>query len=435
MRGLALHWQIAIALLLALVAGAATGPQAMIAGVPWQVVFRYVGTLFLNALTMLVVPLIVASIISAVANIGSGTAIGRLGLRTLVYYLITSLLAVLVGLAAVNLVTPGIVDGAPVRDMIGLTEPAAAVRERVDAAGAGDLAGLLERMIPTNIVAAAAEGELLGLIFFSLLFGYFLTRLEGPGAEAQRQFWNGLYEVMLAITELVIRFAPLGVFGLVAATVADTGASALRPLAWFMATVFVALAVHALVTLPLLLWVVGGLPPGRHLRVMAPALLTAFSTASSAATLPLTMERVERGAGVSRRTSGLVLPLGATVNMDGTALFECVAALFIAQAYGIDLSFAQQLLIVITALATSVGVAGIPSASMVAIAVILKAVGLPLEGLGLILAVDRILDMLRTAVNVFGDSCGAVLIARWEGEQGILRAQGQDAPAPERPSE
>ncbi|HID48635.1 MAG TPA: dicarboxylate/amino acid:cation symporter, partial [Chromatiales bacterium] len=229
---------------------------------------------------------------------------------------------------------------------------------------------------------------------------------------------------MMQITEFIMKFAPLGVFGLVAKVIAGMRSEQLADLATslgsFFLTVLLALAVHAFVTLPILLKLVGRVRPLRQYAAMAPALLTAFSTASSSATLPLTMDCVEKNAGVSNRTSSFVLPLGATVNMDGTALYECVAAMFIAQAYGLELSFPTQFVIVLVALLTSVGVAGIPAASLVAITIILGAIGLPLEALGLILAVDRILDMFRTSVNVFSDSCGAVIIARREGETGIL---------------
>jgi Na+/H+-dicarboxylate symporter len=203
--------------------------------------------------------------------------------------------------------------------------------------------------------------------------------------------------------------------------VASTGFAAFAPLLAFFFTVLAALAVHFLVVLPLLLWFVGRVNPLRHYQAMAPALLTAFSTASSSATLPVSMDCVERRAGVSNRTSSFVLPLGATVNMDGTALYECVAAMFIAQAYGLELGFAEQFTVVLVALLTSIGVAGIPAASLVAITIILTAIGLPVEAVGLILAVDRVLDMCRTSVNIFSDSCGAVLIGRLEGEQGILQ--------------
>jgi len=224
----------------------------------------------------------------------------------------------------------------------------------------------------------------------------------------------------MRITDLVLRIAPIGVFALVAKVVSESGLDAFRPLAGFMLTVVLALAFHLLVTLPLILRFIAGVNPIRHYRAMLPALLTAFSTASSSATVPVTMECIEKGAGVSNRTASFVLPLGATVNMDGTALYEGVVALFIAQLYGVDLSLMQQLTVLLLALMTSVGVAGIPAASLVAITLILTSLGLPLEAMGLILAVDRVLDMSRTAVNVFSDSVGAVVIARSEGEPNVL---------------
>ena len=216
-----------------------------------------------------------------------------------------------------------------------------------------------------------------------------------------------------------MKFAPIGVFGLVAKTVAATGFEAFQPLLVFFLTVVSALAVHVFVSLSALLWA-AGVNPIKHYRAMLPALLTAFSTASSSGTLPVTIECVEKNARVSNRTSSFVLPLGATINMDGTALYECVAAMFIAQAYGLQLDLATQFIIVFVALLTSIGVAGIPAASLVAITVILGVIGLPLEAIGMLLVTDRILDMLRTSVNVFSDSCGAVIIARTEGEKEVL---------------
>jgi len=417
---LKLHWQILIALVLAVMAGSLAGTGAALFGVRFYSMFDFIGTLFLNALKMLIVPLVVSSIIVGIAGIGSGGAFGKLGLKTLLYYLTTTLFAVLVGLAIVNLFTPGIVDGAPAKDMIGMSVNASDIAAKVEGKGTGDLVGIFLRMVPTNVVAAAANGQMLGLIFFSLLFGFFMTKIEEVYAEGLYSFWQGTFQVMMKITDWVMKFAPIGVFGLVAKVVAGTGYAAFIPLAWFFVSVLVALTVHFLLVLPLLLYFVGQVNPLRHYRAMAPALLTAFSTSSSAATLPLTMECVEKNAGVSNRTSSFVLPLGATVNMDGTALYECVAAMFIAQAYGIELGFVQQFTIVLMALVTSIGVAAIPSASLVAIAIILAAVGLPVEAIGLILAVDRILDMCRTSVNIFSDSCGAVIIARLTGEKDVL---------------
>ncbi|NCA71337.1 MAG: dicarboxylate/amino acid:cation symporter [Sphingobacteriia bacterium] len=416
---LALYWQILIALVLAIAVGLVIAPDAQMLGISIQALLGFVGDLFLNALKMLIVPLIVSSIIVGIAGVGNTRGLGALGGKTVLYYATTSLLAILTGLVAVNLIQPGVVEGSAA-EVFGLTTDPAVLEAQFADKGGGDLVGILLRMIPTNVVEAAATGQMLGLIFFSLLFGFFITRLGAVQAETQLNFWNGVQEIMMKITELVMRFAPLGVFALVAKTIMTTGTAAFGPLLAFFLTVLGALAFHFLVILPLLLLILGRVHPVRHYRAMGAALLTAFSTASSAATLPITMDCVRRRAGVSSRTASFVLPMGATINMDGTALYECVVVVFIAQAYGIELDLATQLVIVLLALATSIGVAGIPAASLVAIAIILTAVGLPLEGIGLILAVDRILDMMRTAVNVYSDSCGAVIIARSEGETGIL---------------
>ena len=417
---IALHWQIIIALVLAVIAGSITGTEASLFGVTFYSIYVFGGTLFLNALKMIIVPLIMSSIIVGIAGIGSSGDLGKLGSKTLGYYILTTFLAIMVGLFIVNLFAPGIVDGQPAKDIIGLHEEVDTFTEKVAGKGAGDIAEVFIRMVPTNIVAAAANGQMLGLIFFGLLFGYFIAKIQEPYAETVFNFFQGVFEVMMKVTDWVMKFAPYGVFALVAKVVSTTGLAAFKPLAVFFVTVIVALAIHFFLTMPFLLKFIGRVNPLRHYKAMAPALLTAFSTSSSSATLPLTMECVEKNAGVSNRTSSFVLPLGATVNMDGTALYECVAAMFIAQAYGLELTFATQFTIVLVALLTSIGVAGIPSASLVAITIILATIGLPAEGIGLILAVDRILDMCRTSVNVFSDSCGAVIIARLQGEENIL---------------
>jgi Na+/H+-dicarboxylate symporter len=408
MPKLKLHWQILIAIIVAALAGWVTGEEGTVLGLRAFAAYDFVGTLFINALKMLIVPLITSSIIVGVAGIGASGDLGRLGGKTLVYYLTSSFLAIVVGLVLVNAIQPGIVAGEPAREIPALEEDG------------GTVAEIFLRLVPPNVISAAANGQMLGLIFFSLLFGYFMTRLGHDRAEPLYAFWNGVHDVMMKMTEWIMLFAPIGVFGLVAKTVAKTGFDAAGPLAVFAVTVVLALLIHSVVTLPLLLKIFGRVKPYRLFGAMSPALLTAFSTASSSATLPVTMDCLEKNAGVSNRTSSFVLPLGATVNMDGTALYECVAAMFIAQAYGLELDFGVQLVIVMTALITSVGVAGIPSASLVAIAIILTAVGLPVEALGVLFVFDRILDMCRTRVNVFGDSCGAVIVARMEGEEGIL---------------
>lgn len=415
-----LHYQILIALILAVIAGFLSGTDGGLFGVTFYHVYDFIGQLFLNGLKMLIVPLIVSSIIVGMMGIGCGETIGRLGGKTLLYYTSTSLLAILVGLLIVNLTLPGIVDGEPARGLIGLSEMPDHLAERVAGKGSADIIAIFLRMIPTNIVAAGAKGQMLGLIFFSLLFGFFLTKVKSSAGETLRNFWQGVFDVMTEMTLFIMKFAPIGVFGLVAKVIASSGFDAFKPLAIFFITVLIALAIHFLVTMSVILKL-SGFKPSRHYKAMAPALLTAFSTSSSSATLPLTMECVEHRAGVSNTVSSFTLPLGATVNMDGTALYECVAAMFIAQVYGLDLTFAIQFQIVLVALLTSIGVAGIPSASLVAISIILASIGLPAEAIGLILVVDRILDMCRTAVNVFSDSVAAVVIGRLEGETEILR--------------
>ncbi len=420
MTKLKLHWQILIAMLLAVIVGYATGTDGNIAGVTFYSIYEFVGGLFLNALKMLIVPLITASIITGVAGIGIGDGFGRLGAKTVIYYFTTSLLAILTGLFFVNLIVPGVINGAPAGSLMGLEADVSDIVANSQGRGASDFFTVFERMVPMNIFKAAAEGQMLGIITFSLIFAYYMVRIPSRYATAMTDFWQAMMLIMLKITELVMMFAPIGVFALVAKVVASTGFSAIMPLASFAATVFLALLFHSVITLPLLMAFVGKVHPIRHFQAMLPALMMAFSTSSSAATLPVTLDSVEKRAGVSNRVSSFVLPLGATINMDGTALYECVAVIFIAQAYGIDLSLGLQFLIVTTALLTSVGVAGVPAASLVAIVVILAAAGLPAEGIGLILAVDRILDMCRTTVNVFSDSCGAVIIAKTEGEDSVL---------------
>ena len=424
---LKLHWQILIALGLAVIAGIMTGKDASIFGITFYSIYDFIGTMFLNALKMIIVPLIVSSIIVGVAGIGGTHGLARLGGRTIIYYMTTSLFAILIGLVIVNMIEPGIVNGEPAKALTSVPESEIEqIQSKVSGKDASSIADVFLGMFPPNIVSAAANGKMLGLIMFSLLFGFFITRIDEAYASAQYNFWQGLYLVMLKITELVIKFAPIGVFGLVGKVIAGMDSESLdemlNALFWFTFSVISALAIHVIVVMPLLLKYVARVSPLKHYQAMAPALLTAFTTASSSATLPLTMECVEKNAGVSNKTASFVLPLGATINMDGTALYECIAAMFIAQAFGLELSFVTQFTIVLVALLTSIGVAGIPSASLVAITIILTTIGLPIEAVGLILAVDRILDMFRTAVNVFSDSCGAVIIGRLEGEENILRA-------------
>ena len=422
MRKIALHWQILIAITLAVIVGYTINQNTTDAGSPtlfgigYVSIFNYIGTIFLNGLKMIIVPLITSSIIIGVAGIGSGGNLGALGGKTLLFYASTTLAAILVGLLVINIIGPGYVDGEPAQALLALEDPPEDLAAKIEGRGAGDVAEVFLRMVPPNIVKAAAEGQMLGLIFFAILFGYFMTRLDNQYSEPLYNFWDGVFHVMMKMTEWIMMFAPIGVFGLVAKVVAETGFAAAGPLATFAIAVLAALAIHSLVTLPLLLRFVGRVNPWKTMRAASPAMLTAFSTASSSATLPITMESVEEKIGVSNNVSSFVLPLGATVNMNGTALYECAAAMFLAQAYGLDLTLAVQFTIVAIALLTSIGVAGVPSASLVAIAIILAAVDLPVEAIGVLLVFDRILDMARTSINIWGDCCCATIVARLQGE-------------------
>jgi Na+/H+-dicarboxylate symporter len=423
---LPLHWQILIAMSLAVAAGVAVGKDGLLFGYDLVGVFDLMGKLFMNAMKLLVVPLVMASVICGVASLGQGRDLGRIGGRTLAIYVGTTFIAVMVALVVSHVVLPGEMDGAPVGDRLAFETSSAEVAEKVEARSSMGIGEVLLTAVPDNILAAAASTNLLALVVFSILFGYFITRIDGAHGMVVRDFWQGVFDVMLKFTEFVMRFAPYGVFGLVAETVAKSGFDAAQPLVVFSLSVVAGLAIFALVLLPLLLWIVGRVRPFALFPVLSPALLTAFSTASSSATLPMVMDCLEKRGGVSNRVCGFVLPLGATMNQAGSALYECAAVMFIAQAYGLDLSFADQVTIVVLSLVTSMGVAGVPAASLVAITVILTSIGLPPEAIGVLLVFDRLLDMLRTVVNVFGDGVAAVIVARLEGEENLLRGLPAD---------
>ena len=401
---LALHWQILIMLVL-----------GGLFGYFFPHLTKYtnwMGDVFLRALTMIIVPLIFCSISTGVANVSSAENLGRLGLKTIGYYLLTSFFAIITGFFFVQIIKPGV--GAD----LGLQVPIEDISAVSDSFGQ-----TLIKIVPTNIIKSMAEGSMLSIIFFAIIFGFFSTRVGEKPRMVIMDVLSAILDVIMKITLFVIKFTPLGVFSIIAKVISqqlligNRVSEIVGSMGVYFLTVLAGLLVHAFITLPLIVRLVGRVNPVKHFRNMSSVLLTAFSTSSSNATLPLTMETVETEDGVSNKIASFTLPLGATVNMDGTALYECVAVMFIAQAYGIDLTFGQQIVVIFTALLAAVGAAGIPMAGLVMMAVVLNAVGLPLEGIGLILAVDRLLDMFRTTVNVYGDSCGAVVIAKSEGEE------------------
>jgi Na+/H+-dicarboxylate symporter len=419
-----LTW-ILVAMALGVVLGLLVDDSGHLLGLPLVTFGSFLGTAFLNLLKMLVVPLVVSSIVIGVAGMGSARDLGRLGGVSLIFYLLTTLIAIFIALVVVNFVQPGIVDGQPARELLALHMDAASVGANVQSQAGRSLGDILLGMIPTNIFAAAAEGKIVGLLLFSLLFGFFIHQLPDAQRDFMTRFWDSLFQVMMRMTEWVMRLAPIGVLGLTLKVTAEAGLDAARPLLMFGLCVVVSLVIYAFLALPALLAAVARVRPWALFPAMAPALLTAFSTASSSATLPVTLDCVQKRAGVSPRIAGFVLPLGTSINHAGSALYECAAALFIAQAYGLHLSVTTQVTVVLLALITSMGIAGIPAASLVAITVILTAVGLPAEAIGVLLVLDRLLDMARTSVNVLADSACTVIVARLSGETDVLKPGGR----------
>ncbi|HUP22896.1 MAG TPA: dicarboxylate/amino acid:cation symporter [Thermoanaerobaculia bacterium] len=398
---LKLHWQVLIAMVL----GAAFG--LTIGEVPWV---GKVADIFMRLLRMVIVPLIFTSIVSGVAGIADGRSLGRLGAKTIVYYMVTSLLAILIGLTLTNLIRPG--DG---------IEAATEQSVSPDTIQTPDsLADIIQRMIPVNPVQAAAEFDILALIFFSICFGATISAMRGSSGDLLRSIFDALFEATMKLTGYVILLLPIGVFALIATAIGRMGLGVFEQVGKYMITIAAGLSIHFFLVLPLLFWLLTRRNPIDHYRAMSSAMAMAFSTSSSSATLPVTMAAIQDNAGVSRKVSSFVLPMGATINMDGTALYECAGALFIAQALGVELSIGQQAVVVLTALLASIGAAGIPSAGLVMIFIVLEAVGLTDPAayalVGLMLGIDRPLDMYRTLVNITSDSVGAAVIAHSEGE-------------------
>ena len=381
-----------------------------------------IGKLFMNGLKMLVVPLITSSIICGVMRFGSKSEFHRLGLKTILFYFVSCFVAVTIGLMVVNVFRPGDTDITLASKILGQANRLPEHFAYLEGTIRYKISDFLLRLLPSNILAAATDNaQILGLIFFSLLFGFFIGRLPENLRETQFALWEGLQQITRHITCIVIAFSPIGVFGLVTPILLNTGLELVKPLLFFMGTILLGFALYAFGFLYLLLRFVGRVNPIQHYKAMMPVTMMAFSTASSAAALPVALDRIENESKVSPKTARFTLPLGITINMCGTALYECVVVIFIAQLYqvtqGISFGIWDQVTVVLMALLTSVGVAGIPASGLIAITMILSSVGLPIESIGVIWVVERILDMFRTAVNVFNDTCCTIIIARSEGEK------------------
>jgi len=406
-----LHWKIIISMIV----GVGVGFLFHSSGYQDNTFYNLIillGDLFIRLLKMVIVPLVFTSIIIGVSSIKDRTKIGRLGFKTFLYYISTSLIAILIGLFLANTIQPGI--GAS-------TISSAGAYDTSQLSSSSSMLDILKRMIPTNPISAFANGDMLAIIFFAVFFGITLSFVDSKKSSPIIKVIESIYSVVIRMTQIIISLAPIGVFGLMVKAVSNSGLDIFKDLGWYAATIASGLSIHLFVVLPLILIFLVRVNPLEHFRAMAPAMVTAFSTSSSSATLPVTMKCVRDNVKVSNGTTSFVLPMGSTINMDGTALYECAGVLFIAQALGIPLDAGQQFIVVFTALLASIGAAGIPSAGLVMLFIVTEAVGLQSDAVavwvGSMLAIDRPLDMFRTMVNISSDSVGAAVIAKSEGEK------------------
>ena len=409
MFNLKLHWQVLIAMIGGAFVAMIFGERALF--------FSPLGTIFMKLLKMVIVPLILFSVTSGVTSIGDSNTLGRMGVKVFGYYMLTSILAILVGLSLTNLLQPGkginfSVDSNKF-DPSTLSQP-------------NSLADVIIRMIPSNPIKAMADGEILALIFWSIVLGIAITQISDKPKKAIIKGFDYGFELMMKLTQGIIAFLPVGVFGLIINAIVNSGIDLFKVIGFYWITIAIGLSIHWLIILPLVFYSFTKINPINHWKAMSSAFITAFSTSTSLGTLPVTMNCLKKNIGVSNKTSSFVLPLGATINMDGTALYECAGVLFISQVLGAELEIYQQFIIVITAFLASIGTAAIPSAGLVMIFIVLDAVGLSNNPevpiiVGAMLAVDRPLDMFRTVINITSDSIGAVILAKSENEKNLYK--------------
>lgn len=425
MKKLALHWQILIGMFLGIIYGLLASNAGLASFTSdWIAPF---GTIFINMLKMIAVPLVLISLINGVSGLKDISQLSSMGGKTIGIYLLTTVLAVTIGLFAVNIIKPGKSFSQETRDQMVVEnqQKANQVEESAKAQKESGPLQFLVDMVPSNIFSSASDnGNMLQVIFFALLFGIALIMVPDQSkVEGIKSFFDGANEVILKMVDVIMLYAPIGVFALLGNIMVDLAGDnpaaaleILKGLAVYSITVILGLAVMVFAVYPLFLKFYAKFSYKKFFQGLAPAQLLAFSTSSSAATLPLTMERCEEKLGVSKKVASFVLPLGATINMDGTSCYQAIAAVFIAQVYGMELGLSAQLTIVLTATLASIGSAAVPGAGIIMLAIVLGAVGVPLEGISLIFAVDRPLDMCRTVVNVTGDATVATIVAYTEGE-------------------
>ncbi len=391
---------------------------------------EWLGRLFLALIKMIVIPLVFFSLVVGVASLGDFRKLGRIGLRTVLFFMGTTAMALIIGVGLCNLIKPGNLLAEDDRATLLASYQTEASDTVANAAAAPSLVDQILAIVPDNPIAALAQGDMLQIIFFALALGVALTFLPQDRSKLVVQVADRLNDAMVMLVHIIMKLAPYGVGALLFKVVGTTGPTVLLALGVYALVVLLGLAVHLFLTYGTVVRFVVGLPYLAFLKAIRPAQLLGFSTSSSSATLPVTMECCEDNIGVSRQVTSFVLPLGATVNMDGTALYQGVAAIFIAQIYGMDLSIAQQATIIVSATLASVGAAGVPGAGMITLAMVLTAIGVPTEGLALVLGVDRLLDMFRTGTNITGDSTATVLMAKLEGERLKIMTAEEDRADP-----
>lgn len=403
---IALPMQILIAMVLGVLFG--------IFGHDYVKYISWAGDIFLRFLKMIVIPIVFSSMVVGVAGMGNNGGLGRIAGKTFAFYVSTTLVAAFIGMIFVNLLEPGVGSS-----LISQTQSAT----EIASANKVSLGERLITIVPDNIFKSLMEGDLLSIIFFSILFGFFVTKVGEKSRTAIVDLFQAVFDVVMKITLSVIKLAPIGVFAIVSKMIAqqagDTAklAEIAQSLGLFILIVWIGCLIQFFIILPSLVYFLGKENPWKHMKKMSTAILTAFSTCSSGAALPISMRDSQEKCGISNKIASFTLPLGATINMNGTALYECVAVIFIAQVYGVDLSIMEQIIIVVTVLFSAIGTASIPMAGLVMLSVALTVAGLPLEGIGLVLAVEQLCDMPRTATNSYGDMCAAVVIAKSEGEK------------------
>ena len=415
-----LHWQILISMILGILVGTYIKNNFLLILssdilIALYDLFVSFGVIFIKLLKMIIIPLIFTSIIVGVSSIGASKRLGKIGIKTILYYMCTSLFAILIGLFLTNILKPGV----NYSDNETLLNSTSYDYENLNTPDS--TADIFIRMIPENPISAAANGDILSIIFFTILLGISITMLPKDNKETLTNFFTALFNAVMYLTQMIIKLSPIGVFGLMVKTVSVSDLNLFYSVGKYMLTIAFGLSIHLFFVLPIIFFITTRINPIIHFKAMASAMATAFSTSSSSATLPVTIKCVNENVNASKEVSGFVLPMGATINMDGTALYECAGVIFISQVLGIELTLSQQFIVVITALLASIGAAGIPSAGLVMIFIVTQAVGFNNEDvaviIGAMLAVDRPLDMLRTMVNVTSDSIGTAIIAHSEGEK------------------